>query len=398
MSDIPEPVSLAVHAVAILAQVKLESISDMLLQMMEPKIDSMLGKAAGKFMEMEAVARKALEGLCVVTQGVSDLTTKLAETSSNYHDTLLCRPPQPGLTSPSFLSHLPPRLKAREGIKARQVLMDFKINHDMGQAPFSDDSIATLKGKFDKTLQDSQDAHEFKIRAVTHLWNSGVLMELDSEGAVTWFTGEAVPKLFLGKLHPAASIKPQLFHIIVQFVPLAFFPDREADLREVEEANSINAGNIVQARWLKPVVRCKPSQTCGHLILSLQSPQPANDSLAYALFICHKKVYAEKCKWELLRCLKCHSWGHMVASCGAPSNICGTCALQHCTMACTNGDNPQCMSCKAVGHTSWDHRCPVFQQKCHKLNERVDNNNMLYFLTLKTWTQVMEPPRVMQVR
>jgi len=40
---------------------------------------------------------------------------------------------------------------------------------------------------------------------------------------------------------------------MVQFVLLTFQPDREADLRKVEEANSINAGGIVRARWIKPV-------------------------------------------------------------------------------------------------------------------------------------------------
>ena len=110
---------------------------------------------------------------------------------------------------------------------------------------------------------------------------------------------------------------------------MAFCTDRKEDLREVEEANSIDTDDIVKARWIKPVARRKPSQTCGHLIVSFRLPQLANDSLAYGLFIGHKKVYAEKCKQEPLRCLKCHGWGHMAANCGASMDVCGTCALQH---------------------------------------------------------------------
>ena len=167
-------------------------------------------------------------------------------------------------------------------------------------------------------------------------------MELGSNEAVTWFAEAPVRERFLGNLHLAASIKPRLYHVVVQFVPLTFRPDRDADLCEVEEANSIDMGDIARARWIKPPARCKPSQTCGHLILSFWSPQLANDTLAYCLFLCHKKVYAEKCKRELLWCLRCHGWGHMVANCGAPKDICGTYVLQHRTMACTNGDNPRC--------------------------------------------------------
>src|SRR6266481_2172326 len=61
-----------------------------------------------------------------------------------------------------------------------------------------------------------------------------------------------------------------------------------------------------------------------------------------------------------------------------------------------NGDHPRCATCvlcKASGYASWDCSCPIFQQKCHELNGQVDNNNMPYFLTLETWTQVMEPPK-----
>ena len=69
-------------------------------------------------------------------------------------------------------------------------------------------------------------------------------MELDSEEAVTWFAGAVTRKRFLKKLHPVATIKPRLYQVMVQFVPLTFQPDREVDLHEVEEANSIDIGGI----------------------------------------------------------------------------------------------------------------------------------------------------------
>ena len=113
------PVHLAVCSVVlILAQLKMESISETLLKMMEPKVDAMVGKAADKFAELEVVAEKILEGLRAATQGVSDSTAKLAETSTNYHDTLLHHPAQTSSPNSPPPLHLPTQLKAREGIKA----------------------------------------------------------------------------------------------------------------------------------------------------------------------------------------------------------------------------------------------------------------------------------------
>ena len=156
---------------------------------------------------------------------------------------------------------------------------------------------------------------------------------------------------------------------MVQFVPLSFRPGREADLQEIEEVNGVEVGGILKARWIKPVARCAPSQVCGHVILSFLSPQSANNVLANGLFMCQKKVYAEKCKREPLQCLKCHGWNHMAATCPQQFDICNTCAQQHCTVDCVQLDNPHCVSCDCDGHASWDRACPTFMQKCTELNE-----------------------------
>ena len=64
LEGIPAPVRLAVRSVAlILAQLKMESISDTLLEMMGPKVDAMVGKAAARLAEIETAAEKTLEGL-----------------------------------------------------------------------------------------------------------------------------------------------------------------------------------------------------------------------------------------------------------------------------------------------------------------------------------------------
>ena len=154
-------------------------------------------------------------------------------------------------------------------------------------------------------------------------------------------------------------------------------------------------GDIQRARWIKPISRWSPAQTCGHVILSSTSPDTANEALAHSLFIFQKKVYAEKCKKEPLRCLKCHGWGHLASDCSAAFDTCGTCAQHHRMDTCKN--TVHCVSCSMVGHASWARACPVFQRKCNKMNDRLEDNNMPYFPTAESWMQVREPPKVVYV-
>ena len=63
-----------------------------------------------------------------------------------------------------------------------------------------------------------------KVTVVTCLKNGGILTELVSEEAVTWFWDVGIREKFLAKFHPEARIKSRDYHIIAQFVPLNFQP------------------------------------------------------------------------------------------------------------------------------------------------------------------------------
>jgi len=131
--------------------------------------------------------------------------------------------------------------------------------------------------------------HSFK--AVMKLKNGGFLLKLNSEGQSS---GSTQARTFTSKFHKSSVIKPRAFHIVVQFVLLTLQPDRLKDLREIEEINGMDEGDILRTRWIKPAARCSPSQVCGHLILSFSLQVPANDVPWDWLYICHKKVYVEK--------------------------------------------------------------------------------------------------------
>ena len=181
--------------------------------------------------------------------------------------------------------------------------------------------------------------------------------------------------------------------MVVQFVPLHFKPEREVEIQQVEEANAIEAGSILHARWIKLPYRRAPDQTCGHIIFVLSKPDTANKVLNNGLVICQKHVYAEKCKKEPTRCLKCHGWGHLSYDCKQPYNTCGTCMGRHRTVDCRNGEWPRCVSCQTEGHPSWAHHCPVFILKCEEMSDRLAKNSMSYFPTDESWTHMVQPQR-----
>ena len=108
---------------------------------------------------------------------------------------------------------------------------------------------------------------------------------------------------------------------------------------------------IDRAKWLNPVNRYLPSQTCGHALITFNSLEVANRVLTDGLIACQKQLYAEKCKKEPTQCLKCQGWGHLSYAC---PQLYDTCGDWHRTSACTNMNRLHCASCKTHTHTSWD--------------------------------------------
>jgi len=90
--------------------------------------------------------------------------------------------------TPYCTSLLVPRLQDREGVKARQVLIDVGLGTGVGEAnKITAGSMMELKWKVDEALAhcscDSQGTkHNMKV--VTHPKNGGILMELGSDNAV----------------------------------------------------------------------------------------------------------------------------------------------------------------------------------------------------------------------
>ena len=103
-------------------------------------------------------------------------------------------------------------------------------------------SVTSLKDALNVALDSccvSTELVRHQAKAATRLRNGGILMELGSNKAVTWFADMAIRSSFLEMLHPSTTIKSRDYHVVVQFVPLTFKPDNDEYLREVEDVNGI---------------------------------------------------------------------------------------------------------------------------------------------------------------
>jgi hypothetical protein len=217
--------------------------------------------------QIATVVETTAEEIKTATQEMNDMSTKLAETTTKYRDTLT-GPTTTGRMGTSQINTINAKLRAWEGIRKRQILINFEPTDSPETC--KDNSTKTIKAKANKAIKEtSGELTDHKIKAVTKLRNRGILMELNSDEAVEWLQEDKNCKIFMEKFNANMIIKPRSFHTIVQFLPLTFRRENPTDIQEIEEANGLRKGNIQKARWIKPIAHRSPSQICGHLIFTL---------------------------------------------------------------------------------------------------------------------------------
>src|SRR6266481_2113807 len=386
--DVPLAARQAVRSVAlILNQLKMDAVGHTLISMIEQRIDTLVEKVIERVMgTLKTAVDLMVAELKAASMTMSTSATQFSATTTSYRDALHDTP----ANTMAGTATLDVQIRAREGIKTRQVLLDAWAP---GQALLPGSANSDIVEVGNKVIAVTEGAAEHRFVSARWLNNGGILLELNSEAAATWLGDPATKALFLDSFAPDATVKTRTFPLVVQFVPLRFKPGSEVDLRQIEGDNSLPSGSVLRARWIKPEYRRAPDQTCGHAILTVSKPETANLILTSGLLVCQKRVYVEKCKKEPTRCLKCHGWGHMSYDCKQAFDTCRTCAGRHWTTACMGTQHIRCVSCNVEGHASWDRLCPTFIHKCDELNDRLSKNNMLYYPTNKPWTHATQPPK-----
>lgn len=338
---------------------------------------------------MKVVVVNAAESMEEVTHAVTGATEKMEGITKSYKQALTQAVPlTPNPTQIPFAkaTAIDPRLRAREGIRQRQILIDLG---DGDTSELKVCSMVKLVESANSAIKRLDEATTHRVVGASRLQNGGILLEADSADAAAWIRDPGRTGAFVAALDPGAKMRSRLFPTIAQFVPISFGPENQSEIEEVEDNNKMARGSIGVARWIKPVNRRQTHQSMAHLAIRYTSPEAANYALLNGIFICGTRVMSIKGKREPLRCLSCHGWDHLAASC-TRGDKCGTCAGAHRTATC-NSRTYHCTPCDSAGHASWSRECPTFREKCAQMDKRLPENGMPYYPTDEVWTQAAAP-------
>jgi hypothetical protein len=315
-----------------------------------------------------------------LTQMVNEVTSQAKQARPNSYAAILqvATPPP----------HANPRIAAKEGIKARQFLIE-----GINGTKFAHLDVFQLKTELNKLLAETGLTNG-KIRSASSLRNGGTLIELDSDDSTTWMTNQENRNKFSQKIGPNVVFKTRAHSIIAFNVPIAINPENEEHRKEICEANNLEHDVITTMRWIKPLNRRTPEQRTAHLILTLSSADTANRAITNGISICNRRCHVERTKREPIRCLKCQGWNHYAKDCIEKEDSCGNCAKKHRTSQCPNPAERRCVSCKMEGHASWSRECPTFVKKSNEFNERNPENTLQYIPTSDPWTWTAKEKQV----
>ena len=265
---------------------------------------------------------------------LTESSMQMAATATSYWDALTSKVPTPTPNLIAVAAMLDVRVREREGVKSRQILIDARSR---GECILRGVSMSGLVDSANTVLQDMEHVSDHRFFSAHQLGNGGVLLEMNSEATASWLSVLATRALFLGRFAPDTAVRERAFSLVVQFVPLYLKPEKDPEIRQVEEDNGLPTGLLLHACWIKPAYRRARDQTCGHIILVTSTADVTNKILTNGLLIFQKRVYAEKCKKEPTCCLKCQGWDHLSYNCMQVYDTCGTCTGWHRTSSCSPG-------------------------------------------------------------
>jgi hypothetical protein len=239
------------------------------------------------------------------TQGPS--STQGNTTNSRSYAAALINPP----------STVNPILAAREGIKARQVLLE-----GIKELTLSHLDAFQLKKELNRFLEELG-LEEGKIRSVQNQRDGKTLVEMDNDAATNWIRAQENADRFCSKIGTKAAIRLRQFSVIAFNAPTDMDAENPRHKAEITETNGLNEDDIVALRWAKPVNRRQPGQRTAHLIITMNNVDNANRAIAKGIYICNKNCRVERVKREPPRCLKCQGWNHFAKECTVDVNVCG---------------------------------------------------------------------------
>ncbi|KAJ6521716.1 hypothetical protein DFH09DRAFT_938830, partial [Mycena vulgaris] len=96
------------------------------------------------------------------------------------------------------------------------------------------------------------------------LRGGAVVFHLTSANAAEWVRKPMRMNAFLAGMGGTSIFKPRSFSVVVEFVPVTFDPTLNCAFGTIEDANGIGRGELIQARFIKPLERRHPGQRSAH--------------------------------------------------------------------------------------------------------------------------------------
>ncbi|KAJ7353099.1 hypothetical protein DFH08DRAFT_956184 [Mycena albidolilacea] len=164
----------------------------------------------------------------------------------------------------------------------------------------------------------------------------------------------------------ASVYKERFYNLVVQYIPVSFEPGRDRACEVVEDDNNLPQGALAQARWIKPIERCRDGQRVAHAVFRFNDPTAANRVIRDGV-------------WAI-------GSNHIAATCRSIHDACARCGEMHRTNECTVPNNKRaCCNCRAAhrehrGHGVADRSCPVFEDLLQRALERNPEAAHPYFL------------------
>jgi hypothetical protein len=276
-------------------------------------------------------------------------------------------------------AHANPRVAAREGIKARQFMLEGIRN-----SKFSHLDSPQLKAELNKILADLGPPSG-RLRSVNSSRSGGLVVEADSDEAANWLADKENQRNFCDSIGSNTEFRTRAYSTIAFNVPTAIDPTKDDHRLEICEANNLDPTNIIAIKWAKAIERRSPAQRTAHLFVTFDNADAANRSITNGMTICNRRCQVERTKHEPIRCMKCQGWNHFAKDCIEEKDTCGNCAGQHRTTSCLSAEK-NCASCKSGDHASWSRACPTFLKKLAEYNFRNPENSLQYFPTADPWS------------
>ena len=217
--------------------------------------------------------------------------------------------------------------------------------------------------------------------------NGGVVLDLNKAQTAKWVQEQKGK--FIENFSATATIKDRAIAVIVEYVPISYFPEYPSEHRKIESDSQLLHQSIITTRWIKLIERRTQGQRSAHLIAKFKSTEAANKAIRDGIVIAGKRTRARKLNKEPRRCLKCQRLNvqHLAATCTG-TETCSTCGGKHRSTDCIERSSGKgyCISCKSNDHASWNRLCPKFIEATERIKRENPESTYKFFPDANPWT------------